>query len=44
MQIVDSIEEGEIGMGEGALSDETLKVLYETFGDSLSFELYLGCR
>ena len=43
MQIVDSIEEGEIGMGEGALSDETLKVLYETFGDSLSFELYLGC-
>jgi hypothetical protein len=36
MQIADSTE-GSIGLGEGALNNETLKVLYEIFEDSLTF-------
>lgn len=42
MQIADSTE-GSIGLGEGALNNETLKVLYDIFEDSLTFELYLSC-
>ena len=42
MQLADS-SDGSIGMGESRLSDEDLKVLFQLFDESLSFELYISC-
>ena len=42
MQLADSTD-GSIGMGESRLSDEVLKVLFQLFNESLSFELYISC-